>query len=78
MAAERRHHKCHPRTIEDFQKKLAELRKSIGDPAPPAHFEEEWFAGLCAEPGQFTEQLIKLRDALQAAGEPEPAPIRQR
>ncbi len=77
MPADRLHHKCHPRTVEEFQQKLAELRKWIGSP-PPAHFEEDWFAGLCAEPGRFTEQLMKLRDALRASGEPEPAQVRQR
>jgi hypothetical protein len=78
MTADRQHHKCHPRTVEDFQNKLAELKKWMGNPAPPAHFHKEWFAGLCAEPGQFTEQLLKLREALKPSGEPEPVPVRQR
>jgi hypothetical protein len=75
MPADRRHHKCHPRTIEEFQKKLSELRKWAGIPPPPARFQEDWFAGLCAEPCQFTEQLVKLRDALQSASESEPARV---
>lgn len=76
MPAERRFYRCRPRTVKVLQKKLAEIRKWIGNPGPPAEFHEEWFAGMCGEPGQFTEQLIKLREVLQTAGESESVRVR--
>jgi hypothetical protein len=81
MTADRRHKKCQPRTVQQFKEQLTELKKWIGHTQPPAHFEDDWFAGLCAEPSQFTEQMIKLREALQAAGQPAdaeavPQPVR--
>jgi hypothetical protein len=83
MPANRRHKKCQPRTVQQFKKQLTELKNRMGHPQPPAQFHEDWFAGLCAEPSQFTEQLIQLREALQAAGqtieaEPMPQPVRVR
>jgi hypothetical protein len=83
MTANRRHKKCQPRTARQFKEQLTELKKCMGHPQPPAHFEEDWFAGLCAEPSQFTRQLSQLRDALQAAGQPVdaevvPQPVRVR
>jgi hypothetical protein len=78
MAADRRH-KCRPRTVEEFQQKLAELGEWIGNLAPPARAAEDRFGGIyTTEPGQFTQQLISLRDALQASAEPQPAQVRQR
>ena len=76
MPVDRKHHKCHPRTVEEFQKKVDELRKWVGILSPPAHSHEEWLAGFCAEPSDFTGQLIQLRDALQPSGEPDPSRAR--
>jgi hypothetical protein len=81
MPRDRRHQKCHPRTIREFQERLTELKNWMSQPGPPAEFRDEWFAGLCAEPSHFTRQLISLRDALQEAGqkpEGEPEPVRVR
>ena len=84
MTANRRQKKCQPRTGKRFQEQLTELKKKwMGHPQVPSHLEDDWFAGLCAEPSQFTRQLSQLRDALQAAGQPVdaevvPQPVRVR
>jgi hypothetical protein len=78
---ERKHKKCHPRTVREFQERLTDLKNWIGQAAPPQDFCDEWFAGLCAEPSQFTRQLINMRDAIREAGraaEGEPEPVRVR
>jgi len=58
-----------PRSVKAFEDGLAELKKWLAESKPPEEFAEEWYAGLCGGPRDFTQQLVKLRDALQTAGQ---------
>jgi hypothetical protein len=72
MAAHRHYKKCNARTVREIHDRLNELKNEMrnwmAQSGPPGAFSEEWFAGMCGEPSQFTRQLVNLRDALQEAG----------
>ena len=48
--------------------RLFELKRRLARAKPPRQFSDDWYAGLCAEPGDFTEQLIRLQEVLRNAG----------
>jgi len=53
--------------------RLFELKRRLAGARPPREFSDDWYAGLCAEPSDFTEQLIRLQEVLRNAGKAVPA-----
>lgn len=56
-----------------FLERLFELKRRISGAKPPREFSSDWYAGLCAEPCEFTDQLIHLQEVLRNAGKAIPA-----
>lgn len=52
-----------------FLERLFELKRRLAGAKPPREFSADWYAGLCAEPSDFTEQLIQLQEVLRNAGQ---------
>jgi len=52
-----------------FMKRLFELKRRIAGAKAPRKFTKDWYAGRCAEPCDFTEQLVRLQEVLRSAGQ---------
>ncbi len=53
--------------------RVFELKRRLAGAKPPREFTADWYAGLCAEPSDFTGQLIRLQEVLRNAGKAVPA-----